>query len=281
MSVASVMPVQAPPPLRRTRLPHGELAWREAGQGPALVLLHGIGSGSGSWVGQFEGLAGRWRVLAWDAPGYGDSAPLTLERPLADDYAEALAAWLDAADVGPAVVLGHSLGALVAAAWARRSPSRVRALVLASPARGYGRASAELREAKYRERVELAQQGMDSVATRRAGGLCAPGATGAALGIVRDNMARATTGGYIQAAHMLAHDDLMARLGDAPIPAAVLCGEHDRITTPQACEQIAREAGVPFVLLRGVGHASYVEDAPQFNRVLEACLAPDTGMHHE
>jgi pimeloyl-ACP methyl ester carboxylesterase len=59
----------------------------------------------------------------------------------------------------------------------------------------------------------------------------------------------------VQAAHLLAHDDLMTHLKHAPVPRAVLCGEHDRITPPHACESVALEAGAPFVRLPGVGHA--------------------------
>ena len=96
--------------LRRTALGHGELAWREAGQGTALVLLHGIGAGSGSWVGQLEGLASSFRVIAWDAPGYGASAPLPQAQPLAGDYARVLAEFLQALKIDALALVGHSLG---------------------------------------------------------------------------------------------------------------------------------------------------------------------------
>jgi pimeloyl-ACP methyl ester carboxylesterase len=263
------------PPLRRVRCSQGELAWREAGTGPALVLLHGIGSGSGSWLGQFDGLADRYRILAWDAPGYGASAPLHEAQPLAQHYVQALDEWLRALDVQTPVLLGHSLGALVAAAWAAAQPERVAALVLASPARGYGQAEPALREAKYRERVELVERlGIEGLSATRAAGLCAPGADAQAIERVRQNMALATPGGYVQAAHLLAHDDLMTHLERAPVPRAVLCGEHDRVTPPDPCKAVARAVDCPFVLLPGVGHACYVEDARRFNDALDRCLQP-------
>lgn len=260
--------------LHRAACVHGQIAWREAGHGTPLLLLHGIGSGSGSWAGQFEGLAHSYRVLAWDAPGYGDSDPLTVARPLGGDYASALTGLLAASQVeGPVIVVGHSLGAIVAAAWAAQQRQRVGALVLASPARGYRSASVEVRDSKYRERIELVERlGIAGMAAERSAALCAPGASGAALEAVRSHMARATPGGYAQAAWMLAHDDLLAYLKDAPVPRAVLCGELDRTTPPAACEQVARDCGAPFVPLRGVAHACYVEDPAQFNAALLACL---------
>lgn len=277
MSVTS--PAAVVPSLRRARCSHGEITWREAGAGPALVLLHGIGSGAASWQGQFEGLAQRYRVLAWDAPGYGESQALAQPAPLAADYAQALDEWLVAAQVHHAIVLGHSLGAIIAAAWAATHPRKVTALVLASPARGYGCAGPAVRDAKYRERLEMVERwGVGGLAQRRAADLCAPGADATAIECVRHNMARVTPAGYRQAAYLLAFDDLMSHLRRAPRPRAVLCGSLDGITPPAACEAVARETGAAFMSLEGVGHAAYVEDAHQFNLALSDCLILDRGV---
>lgn len=259
--------------LRSLQLGHGRVAWREAGQGTPLVLLHGIGSGSGSWAGQLAALSVRHRVIAWDAPGYGESDPLPESRPLGDDYATVLADWLGRIDAAAPIVVGHSLGAIVAATWASRAGVAPRALLLASPARGYGGSPADQREAKFRERVELVERlGVAGLAASRAAGLCAPGAADAVVEAVRRNMARTTPGGYAQAAWMLANDDLRERLRSAPRPLAVLCGELDRITPPQACAALAEEVGAPFVPLRGVAHACYVEDPSQFNAALASAI---------
>ena len=260
-------------PLRHLQLAHGQVAWREAGQGTPLVLLHGIGSGSASWAAQLQALSAQYRVLAWDAPGYGGSDPLPQTQPLGDDYAVVLAQWLARIDAGAGIVVGHSLGAIVAASWAARADAAPLALLLASPARGYGQAAAELREAKFRERVELVERlGVAGLAASRAAGLCSPGADASVVDIVRRNMARATPAGYAQAAWMLAHDDLPGRLRATRRPLAVLCGELDRVTPPQACRALAEEIGAPFVMLPGVAHACYVENPTQFNRALAGAL---------
>lgn len=88
--------------------------FREQGSGTPLTLLHGISSGAASWHKQMA-LPG-YRVLAWDMPGYGESPMLTTARADAGDYADALARMLDRAGVQKTVLVGHSLGALVAAA---------------------------------------------------------------------------------------------------------------------------------------------------------------------
>ena len=80
------------------------MSYREAGQGPAALFLHGIGSGSGSYQGQFDGLGDSYRMIAWDAPGYGKSDPFAAETPTSTDYADAAArlSWL-AVDAGDAL----------------------------------------------------------------------------------------------------------------------------------------------------------------------------------
>lgn len=87
-----------------------------------VVLLHGIGSASGSWLHQLQD-ASLGRVLAWDAPGYADSSPLKLAEPAAADYAQVLWAWLDALQINEVHLVGHSLGCIMAASAARLHPA--------------------------------------------------------------------------------------------------------------------------------------------------------------
>src|SRR5262249_11633697 len=92
-------------PLAKRRTGNATVSYREAGAGPALGLLHGIGNQSGSWVRQLEALAPHFRTIAWDAPGYGESDRLAAASPSAADYADALAGLLDALGVARAVLV--------------------------------------------------------------------------------------------------------------------------------------------------------------------------------
>ena len=75
-------------------------------------------------------------MIAWDTPGYGESTPLKKPQPLARDYADALAMFLDVMQIQECCLVGHSLGTLIAAAFVRNY-ARTSALVLASCAMGY------------------------------------------------------------------------------------------------------------------------------------------------
>jgi 2-hydroxy-6-oxonona-2,4-dienedioate hydrolase len=107
-----------------------------AGEGPPLVLLHGVGTSSGEWSWVLPDLARTNLVYAIDLPGYDGS----YEPP---DYSPAFTAsfvnsFLDAVGVERAVVVGHSFGGLVALHLALSEPARVSALVLSDSA-GLGR----------------------------------------------------------------------------------------------------------------------------------------------
>lgn len=257
---------------------HGDVTWREAGAGQPIVLLHGIGSAAASWDAVMALLAPRARVLAWDAPGYAESAPLAAPAPTAADYAAALAESLRHLQVSRPVVVGHSLGALMAAAWAGRDDADPLAVVLASPARGYGHADAAVRERKLHDRIALLDRlGIEGLARERAAALCAPGRDDTIVARVRANMARATPGGYRQAASMLAADDLDTRLAAVRAPLAVLCGALDTITPPDEAQALAQRAGAPFTRLPGLAHACYVEDPAAFVRALLASWTSVSG----
>ncbi|AMO74296.1 4,5:9,10-diseco-3-hydroxy-5,9,17-trioxoandrosta-1(10),2-diene-4-oate hydrolase [Pseudomonas citronellolis] len=241
---------------------HGEVvsAWREAGaaDAPALVLLHGIGSGAASWLPLAQCLKARARLIAWDAPGYGESTPLAEAAPRAEAYMQRLRELLDALDVQRCVLLGHSLGALTALALANAEPRRVARLLLLSPARGYGARPAEGEAVRSRRLAALASEGIAGLAERRAPAMLGASPGAEAVAWVRWNMARLKPHGYRQAVELLCGDDLL-RLGRPPVPVEVLCGSEDGITPPAACREVAAALAAPFQLVPGAGHASPIE----------------------
>ena len=182
MSTAAMNPVASLPPSELTRLEArfparpvalrdgSVMSVRECGAGPVLVCLHGIGSGAASWLDTALLLAPQARVIAWDAPGYGASTPLAPSAPKAADYAERLGAMLDALGVARCTLVGHSLGALTAAAAARPGSAlaaRIERLVLISPAGGYGAPE----RAETRQRVRT--QRLDTLARAGVAGMAA------------------------------------------------------------------------------------------------------------
>jgi pimeloyl-ACP methyl ester carboxylesterase len=111
-----------------------ELAYEAAGEGPAVLLVHGIADRAEGWRELAARLAADARVIAYDRRGYGRSgAPEPYERTTVEEQAEDAAALLRALDAAPAVACGRDIGALVCLDLARRHPGAVRAAVVMDP----------------------------------------------------------------------------------------------------------------------------------------------------
>ena len=106
-------------------------AYRKCGEGPPLLLLHGIGDSSASWVPLMAPLAQRYTVIAPDLLGHGES-----DKPRADysvgAFSNAMRDLLDVFEFDRATVIGHSLGGGVAAQLSYQHPTRIERLVLVS-----------------------------------------------------------------------------------------------------------------------------------------------------
>lgn len=166
------------------------------------------------------------------------------------------------------VLLGHSLGALVAAAFAARYPQRVRYLVLADVAQGYGQAEAEQREKVWQGRQQQMALGGEAMAEGRAAKLLRAGAREADVATVAAGMRRLRSEGYLAAAWMLAHEDIHRWLAGYRGRFAVWCGEQDAITQPELVQGVALRYGMPYLAIPQAGHASYLDNATFFNQQL-------------
>ncbi len=260
----------------RVRLPSGaQVAVRRCGRPAseeAMVLLHGISSGAGSWLDVASHLGHEHHVIAWDMPGYGDSTPLDANAPSASDYAERLRETLDVLRIDRCILIGQSLGALIASAYAQRDPDRVAGLVLISPAQGHGQ-DAAAGERVRRERLgALRASGIAGLAAGVGRRLLSARASAQAHEWVRWNAERMTDKGYAQAVEMLAAGTLTAP--PSRIPVQVLVGDDDAVTPPAACERAARALGAAFRTFPGAGHASPVEQPRVVADLIGAAARP-------
>lgn len=256
---------------QRVRIPIGHVSYVEAGTGTAVVMLHGIGSAAASWRHQIAALSDRYRAIAWNAPGYGESTPPQKQSPQAVDYAHALAGFLDALSVTRCHLVGHSLGTLMAASFAANYGDRVMSLTLCGASAGLGNAP-DKATAMLRERLDdLERLGPRQMAEKRGPRLLGPNATPAMIReVINIQAAAVTPDGYARAARMLANADIfldLARLR-VGLPVQVLYGEDDAITTPDHCRTIAAACKVPAHGVAKAGHALYLENPEDVTRLL-------------
>jgi pimeloyl-ACP methyl ester carboxylesterase len=252
--------------------PGGRLSYREAGAGPALLLMHGVGGSSRSFRAQLEGLAGRFRVIAWDAPGYGDSAP---REPLLDSYAEAVIELLDHLKVQSPHILGHSMGGVVAQGVAGLATTRVGCLILSSTFTGYAQPEgspladswkARLRDIQSLSAAEFGQARARTMLADSAGKAVREEAAAIASEVRHD--------GLRAASELLHTADTRGIARGLAMPVLVITGERDRIIPPaQSAEMADLIVGCQRAELLEVGHAAYLEDPPAYNATLNDFLA--------
>lgn len=237
---------------------------KESGTGPLLFCLHGIGSSSSAFAAQLDGLSEDMHVVAWDAPGYGDSQD---PEPDADmSYFAHQAADLIESFSEPAYVLGVSWGGVIATILATRRPDLVSGAVLVSASRGSGR-SAEAKKSMLARISDLDCLGLDQFAISRARNLVGPNSQGLTVELVAKEMVRSIRpAGYKAAALAMANTDTSQTLSEISMPVMVVCGSNDQVTGPAESEAIA--SGIPgsvLVRIEGAGHLVNQEVPAKFN----------------
>jgi pimeloyl-ACP methyl ester carboxylesterase len=111
----------------------------EAGTGAPVIAIHGLGASKASFLPTVAALAPRFRVMAIDLPGFGDSDKPVGARYDARYFADAVVELLDALGIDRAHVIGNSLGGRVALEVGLRAPERVRRLALLAPSMAWRR----------------------------------------------------------------------------------------------------------------------------------------------
>jgi pimeloyl-ACP methyl ester carboxylesterase len=250
------------------------------GEGPPLVLVHGVATSRSIWRHVVPGFAERHLVATPDMPGFGGSAPIGRGFVL-EEVADALADSL-AALPGPVDLLGNSLGGAVAIVLAERRPDIVRRLILAAPA-GLephrapipviaGRVSATVVAARRRVAPRL----VGSAPARRVllYGLLTDPAT-ASADEARTIIAASRGAKRVAAAiAVVAAADLRPRLSALPVPVGFLWGDRDHLFPVSTLEELrALVPGAPAEVIPGAGHVPQLDRPGEFVAAVERLLA--------
>ncbi|HVR98087.1 MAG TPA: alpha/beta fold hydrolase [Thermoanaerobaculia bacterium] len=262
------------------------LAYTETGTGEPLLLLHAFPLSKEMWEPQLAvisstaGIAGSYRCLAPDFPGFGGSEPPAAgEVSGMDDLAADAVALLDHLGIERAVVCGLSMGGYVALALCEAWPERVRALVLADTRAGADAPEAQEKRHTTAREVEESGSGVlvDSMIPRLLGASTLAAKPGLREQLER-RIALASPAGVAAAQRgMAARPDRGAVLAGLRIPVLILVGDEDILTPPEESRRMQREApGSELVILPGAGHLSNLEQPEAFNRALFGFLARQT-----
>jgi pimeloyl-ACP methyl ester carboxylesterase len=265
---------------RSVRVDGGRVLVVEAGEGPPVVLLHGLAGTFRYWLGTVRRLAGSYRVLAPDVPGFGGSDPAARPFDLAAAGARVLAA-CEAVGAERPIVAGHSLSGPLAALAAAGAPERVSGVVLVSaaslsPQRAWRRhvllplTQLALRRPRFCENLLAGHAAVRAAVFHQM--FDDPRALPA-------DETRMLVGGATQARQLrdslettLAYD-LRPLLRDMPVPLGLVWGVRDR-TAPFADAELVKRLRpeAPMRVLRETGHMPMLERPEAFAEALAAVL---------
>jgi 3-oxoadipate enol-lactonase len=274
------------------------------GDGATTVLmLHGIGGGHLAFAPQVETLAYvGYRAVAWDMPGYGYSAPiepytfkglaeacirlidaLVGERedpapgcPKPDQPPRGAATRAAAERGGSVVLLGHSLGGMVAQEVVARRPDKVSKLVLCGTSAAFGRRSDGKSAEAWAQQFIVqrtapldAGQSMADLAAQLVPKMVGPAALPEGVRLAEQCMARVPAATYRRVLDCLVTFDRQAELAQIGVPTLLVGGEFDRVAAPSVMQQMAQQ--IPrarYVEMPGVGHLMNLEAPDAFDRLL-------------
>jgi pimeloyl-ACP methyl ester carboxylesterase len=262
------------------------MCYVDVGDGPAVVLVHGLASTWWAWFANIPHLALDYRVVAVDLPGFGGSDRLSRPTEI-DDFVDALVGLLGHLGLGSVRIVGHSLGGIVAQRFAMRHPERTAALVLVASAggpvspiqatffRGFALASTLL-DYGPRPLLGSAMRAAMAVAPLRRWiiGQVVHDPAAVPQELAADAMSAACsspgTAGAVLAGLRASRPEDLRRIA---CPTLIVGGLRDRLVPVSAVEHLASLIpGAQRELWPGVGHHPMLERPESFNALVRAFL---------
>ena len=244
-------------------------------------MLHGIGGGHRAFAPQLEtfALAG-YRAIAWDMPGYGLSAPI--EPYTFKGLAQSCVALLEGLQSGPVILLGHSMGGMVAQELVARRPDLVSRLVLCGTSASFGKPDGDWQRQFVLERTAPLDQGrsMADLAEQLVPQMIGPGALPEGVRLATQCMASVNPSTYRRALQALVCFDRRAGLAQINVPTLLLAGEFDRNAPATVMKKMAE--AVPrssYVEIKGCGHLQNLEAPDDFDGLVLDFLASRARVH--
>ncbi len=234
-----------------------------------LVFLHGLGGGKAVWDRQIEHFSALgYRCMAWDQPGYGPS-------PAVEPYTfEKLAGALNELVEGKAIIVGHSMGGLVAQEFYVRYPDKVAALALCFTSAAFA-AGTDFAQHFVAARIAPLDAGKSMAEIAQEVMPAQRGRITDKDGLARAEriMAGIPPATYRKAVQIITTFDRRADLPAIAVPSLLVAGSDDVTAPAQLMGSMAQKIpGAEFVVLRGCGHLGPLDQPAEFNKVLEGFL---------
>jgi len=250
-----------------------KVAYTRAGDGPPLVLLHGyVGDGFTTWQRQLEDFSDEFTVVAWDAPGAGQSADPPEDFGTAG-YADCLAKFIDRLDLRNPHIVGLSFGGALAIEFARRHPGVPASLVLASAYAGWGGSlPADAARQRLQQALELSELAPDRFVDTLLPTMFPASTPPEVVDAFGASMRPFHPAGF-RAMARAAAEDLREALPLISVPTLLVYGDKD-VRAPLAVANALSSAiaDSTLVVLPGAGHVCNIDAADEFEATVRAFL---------
>jgi pimeloyl-ACP methyl ester carboxylesterase len=239
-----------------------------------LLFLHGLGGGHHAWDRQLPHFAALgFAAHAWDQPGYGHSP--TVEPYDLEQVSAALKRLIQSLGGEPVVLVGHSMGGMVAQEACARFPELIKALVLGFTSAAFGGGSAEFVRQFVAARLGPLDEGqtMAQVAASLMPKMRGAKSDPAGLARAQGNMSSIAPETYRKAVRLLTTFDRKDNLKNIEVPTLLVAGSDDRTAPPPVLERMHKAIpGSQYAMLPGCGHLGPMDQPDAFNSVLQDFL---------
>jgi 3-oxoadipate enol-lactonase len=246
--------------------------YREQGEGPAVVFLHGLGGNRHVFDLQIDALSSHYRCIAWDAPGYGGSPPL--EDFTFDNLAICLANLLEKLRIKPHAIVGYSMGGMIAQTWVARGGLADK-LVLAQTSARFGKPGSDFNKDFLEARLKPLDDGLKPAdfAEEVAVSMLHNKSRADSVAPTVESMSQISADVYRQVLQELVTFDELANLKNILIPTLCLAAEGDTTAPPKGMMRMAESvAAGEFVCLPDAGHLAFLETPDAYNDALRDFL---------
>ena len=246
------------------------LAVDRKGDGPLLVLLHGIGGNRTNWRDQMPVFSRHFTTVAWDARGYGLSDDYGGDLDF-KDFARDLERVLDHYGAQKAHLLGLSMGGRIIQDFYEMHSNRVSSLTLCDTRSGDFHQSWEARVEFVRLRKEPLLQGKTpaEMAPPVAETLIGPTSSKEAFNRLVDSMAALHKESYIKAIEASGLQPQTLNIASIGVPTLIVCGEYDTLTPPEVSEGMHKKIrDSELAIIEDAGHLTNIENPTRFNEVV-------------
>ena len=238
-----------------------------------IICLHGIGGDDTSFLAQSESLSQYYRVVAWNMPGYQQSEPHT-ELTFAG-LCEALLQFIDALESSSVILLGQSIGGMIAQDFYHRYPQRVRSLILVATTAAFGGRDDSFSEAFLSARLDPLDDGvsMQQMAQEAIPAIVGTNISDEALRSAIDSMSCLNSDTYRKVIKCLVTFDRFREWSDISCPVCLIAGSED--TNSPAATMHKMASRLPDTLcheIKGAGHLVNLEKPEEVNEIIRSFI---------